>query len=401
MAASDYVKHYDSTWKDLMKKQDRFPLQEYADRSVLTTWTISYKQVQSQSEEAASLLKLWGFLDCEDLELEFSDALQLLSHYSLVDAKEETSSHSMQSVLHEWCCQLAEGRERKTLSRLAAGIVARMVPGESEPEYWKLRRRLLPHGSRVCRWVDDERLKQSHGANDWTLPPWIFYSLGMLFAHQDKLDEAEKMYQRALAGFEKALGAEHTSTLNTVNNLGLLYAAQGKLGEAETMYQRALKGREKALGPEHTSTLDSIHCLGLLYAKQGKLQDSRALYTRALMGFQTALGYNHTKCQVVRQAIAALDISRSMIGGSASSPVKALRDEDIRDDLCRGPDAMKAVSHSQGTSATSTTQSTMVPMSTFAALIDGENGSRSNTVRRKRSSNSIKVPLPSSKRKAK
>lgn len=67
MTASDYVKHYDSTWEDLIKKQDRFPLQEYADRSVLTTWTILYKQVQSQSEEAASLLKLWGFLNCEDL----------------------------------------------------------------------------------------------------------------------------------------------------------------------------------------------------------------------------------------------------------------------------------------------------------------------------------------------
>jgi hypothetical protein len=41
------------------------------------------------------------------------------------------------------------------------------------------------------------------------------------------------MYERALKGSEKALGAEHTSTLSTVNNLGLLYADQGKLAEAE------------------------------------------------------------------------------------------------------------------------------------------------------------------------
>tara|TARA_R110002003_G_scaffold3248_1_gene24987 strand:+ start:3297 stop:3440 length:144 start_codon:yes stop_codon:yes gene_type:complete len=46
-----------------MKIQERFPLEEYGDRSVLTTWTISYGQVQRQSEEAACLLKLWGFLD--------------------------------------------------------------------------------------------------------------------------------------------------------------------------------------------------------------------------------------------------------------------------------------------------------------------------------------------------
>jgi hypothetical protein len=32
------------------------------------------------------------------------------------------------------------------------------------------------------------------------------------------------MYNRALAGKEKAWGPEHTSTLDTVNNLGSLYA---------------------------------------------------------------------------------------------------------------------------------------------------------------------------------
>jgi hypothetical protein len=31
------------------------------------------------------------------------------------------------------------------------------------------------------------------------------------------------MYQRALQGYEKVLGAEHTSTLDTVNNLGEIY----------------------------------------------------------------------------------------------------------------------------------------------------------------------------------
>jgi hypothetical protein len=38
---------------------------------------------------------------------------------------------------------------------------------------------------------------------------------------------------RALQGKEKALGAEHTSTLDTVNNLGNLYNNQGKMAEAE------------------------------------------------------------------------------------------------------------------------------------------------------------------------
>jgi len=47
------------------------------------------------------------------------------------------------------------------------------------------------------------------------------------------------MYNRALAGREKAWGPEHTSTLDTVNNLGNLYKNQGHLDDAERMYPRS------------------------------------------------------------------------------------------------------------------------------------------------------------------
>jgi len=73
------------------------------------------------------------------------------------------------------------------------------------------------------------------------------------------------MYKRALRGREKALGAEHTSTLETVNKLGVVYRSQGKLAKAEEMHERALQGREKALRAEHTSTLNTVNNLGIVY----------------------------------------------------------------------------------------------------------------------------------------
>ncbi|KAJ6116162.1 hypothetical protein N7523_005571 [Penicillium sp. IBT 18751x] len=45
------------------------------------------------------------------------------------------------------------------------------------------------------------------------------------------------MNQKALAGYEKALGPDHTSTLDAVNNLGLLYKDQEKLEDAEGSYR--------------------------------------------------------------------------------------------------------------------------------------------------------------------
>ena len=66
--------------------------------------------------------------------------------------------------------------------------------------------------------------------------------------------EWKQKYMRALEGKEKAWGAEHTSTLDTVNNLGILYKAQGKMAEAEKMLLRALEGYEKALDADHPKT---------------------------------------------------------------------------------------------------------------------------------------------------
>ncbi|KAH7130886.1 hypothetical protein EDB81DRAFT_905517, partial [Dactylonectria macrodidyma] len=52
--------------------------------------------------------------------------------------------------------------------------------------------------------------------------------------------------------------------------LGVLYSDRGKFKDAEGMYGRALEDREKALGPNHTSTLDTVNNLGNLCLRQGR-----------------------------------------------------------------------------------------------------------------------------------
>ena len=119
------------------------------------------------------------------------------------------------------------------------------------------------------------------------------------------------MYQRALQGYKKALGAEHILTLDTVGNLGILYADQGKLAEAEKMYQRALQGKEKALGAEHISTLDTVGNLGLLYCDQGKLAEAEKMYQRTLQGYKKTFGSLHPKRQNLVLRISALHACHS------------------------------------------------------------------------------------------
>jgi tetratricopeptide (TPR) repeat protein len=149
-------------------------------------------------------------------------------------------------------------------------FVGSHVPGEQAVRPWLTQRRLLQHAAR-CSYIVLNGLATEDSM------AWAYHKLGLLYWNQGKLAEAEQMYQRALQGFEKALGAEHTSTLQTVNNLGNLYRKQDKLAEAEQMYQRALQGFEKALGAEHTSTLQTVDNLGNLYRNQGKLAEAEQM----------------------------------------------------------------------------------------------------------------------------
>lgn len=97
----------------------------------------------------------------------------------------------------------------------------------------------------------------------------IVHNLGSLYRDLGKLDEAERLYQRALAGYEKALLSDNIPALAAVRNFGLLYRVQGRLKEAKTMFQLALSGIEKLLGPDHSYTLEVVNYLKGITGQNG------------------------------------------------------------------------------------------------------------------------------------
>jgi len=143
-----------------------------------------------------------------------------------------------------------------------------------------------------------------------------------------RLEEAEEMYMRALQGKEKAWGAEHTSTLSTVNNLGALYAALGRLDEAEKMYMRALQGYEKAHGQTTIKTyvpaLNTMWAFGDLHAERKQKQSAKAMYERALAGFTIVRGSASDPCSHIRSRLQALDMPEEKKIPIKASPFKGL-----------------------------------------------------------------------------
>lgn len=119
------------------------------------------------------------------------------------------------------------------------------------------------------------------------------------------------MYERALRGKEKALGAEHKSTLQTVNNMGALYNNQGKLAKAEQMSERALRGYETALSIDNITTyipaLNKLWGLGFLFKRQADFTKARIMYLKALAGYEKVVGPEHPKCQSLQEILQDLE----------------------------------------------------------------------------------------------
>ncbi|KAK3947253.1 hypothetical protein QBC32DRAFT_224584 [Pseudoneurospora amorphoporcata] len=262
---TQYVRLYKQQWDDLMKSSSKSgsPLLDY-DKEIRTTWTISFKAIEAKNENAGNLLRLWAFLDNRDL---WHNLLQVA----------RDGGEQWPGWLRDIACEV------RFLD--VAGLLFRysMIEARESEEKGNFKDIIIGHA---------------------------IHCLGLLYADQGRLKEAEAMYQRALEGYEKALGPDHTSTLNTVNNLGILYKNQGRLKEAEAMYQRALEGKEKALGPDHTSTLDTVNNLGNLYSDQGRLKEAETMYQRALSGYSAALGSSHAKSLLVVKNIASLQLAK-------------------------------------------------------------------------------------------
>jgi tetratricopeptide (TPR) repeat protein len=98
-----------------------------------------------------------------------------------------------------------------------------------------------------------------------------------IICDRGKLDEAEKMYQRALQGYEKTLGlknvARYRPALNTIWNLGDLFAAQRHLDKAKEMYIMACAGFQVLLGPSSNECQCIERGIASLDATQGKCKD--------------------------------------------------------------------------------------------------------------------------------
>lgn len=297
--------------------------------SVLTTWEMSFQQINGSDEEReliGNFLMLSAFLDYTRVDEglfkailswnhslpkwlniftsggswdkhKYADTIVRLKALSLVQSlivHSTGSRFSLHPLIADWLQLRLDRKHRQEYAMEAIKVIAHNIKAQNlETLQFQARLDLLAHLD-TCLQLNEGCVDPLEEMMETALREPFFY-FGHFYEDHGRYHDAETMYHRALAGYEKALGPNHLSTLDTVNNLGLLYTDQGKLDEAEAMYQRALTGYEQKLGVGHELTLDIVSNLGVLYVAQRKPTQAESMYIRALAGFENSIGHDHPR----------------------------------------------------------------------------------------------------------
>ncbi len=110
---------------------------------------------------------------------------------------------------------------------------------------------------------------------------WESYmAAGVKAYQQSNYPEAEKQWVAALKEAE-GFGPQDPRLATSLNDLGEVYRLQGKYAEAEPLYKRSLAIYEKALGPEHPNVATSLENYAALLRKTGRSDEATEMEARA------------------------------------------------------------------------------------------------------------------------
>jgi CHAT domain-containing protein/Tfp pilus assembly protein PilF len=172
-------------------------------------------------------------------------------------------------------------------------------------------------------------------------------NLGQVYAGQGHDDEAEPLYNRAIALAEKALGLDTAEVAPELTNLAALYQRQGRFAEAEPLFKRALAVRERALSREHPDLGQSLNNLATLYVKQARFAEAEPLFQRALAIYQKAAGPEHPAVATVLNNIGQVDRD---LGRDAEAELPIKRSLAIREKVLGAdhPDVARSLNNLAG-----------------------------------------------------
>ncbi|KAB8211568.1 hypothetical protein BDV34DRAFT_219523 [Aspergillus parasiticus] len=302
---------------------------------VITTWLISFKQIQHQDPLAADYLSFMACINPRNIphsllppqtsRKQRLDALGLLNAYSFTNSQDlDISMHRLVHIAtRNWL------RKNGLFGHWIQRVADRMDIVFPNAHYTNrgLWREYLPHAlalvyddefivqqeqysilvEKIADCLDSDgkyheaealyktliRINQDRDGIEHTTTLTSMAKLALIYWHQGRWSEAEQLNIQVLERRKTVLGAQHPYTLASINNLASIYYDQGRLKEAENLIVEVVETMKIVLGTEHPNTLSSMANLASIYGKQRRWSEAEKLIIQVIEGVRAVLGEEH------------------------------------------------------------------------------------------------------------
>jgi hypothetical protein len=117
------------------------------------------------------------------------------------------------------------------------------------------------------------------------------------------------------------LGAEHRSTLNSMNDLASTYRNQGRWKEAEELRAQVIETRKRVLGAEHLDTLTSMNNLAFTWKSRCRRAEALNIMEECVQLRMRNLGVDHHYTLSSSTALIRWQAEKLDIGASAAEDI--------------------------------------------------------------------------------
>ncbi|KAG9119756.1 hypothetical protein FRC07_005066 [Ceratobasidium sp. 392] len=306
-----------------LDKYSKLPgvVEEY-ERTVYTTWVMSYERLSPPTQQALRLMSHLHHdgitknifaraaenrtrapaipsnheevasrkyvLDHLDLYLDkdgrwssnvFSAIMDELVLYSLIDYDRVNEVYMLHILVQSWARMISTAP--KTVSAThTSHLLALSVDWSHDIGTHAYRRGLLLHISELLGKLG------SKNVNDTFFFEKVYTEAGWW-------QQAEQLQLLVLDARKQALGDLHPDTLTSMKNLALTYWRRGRWDEAESLQVQVLDAKKQTLGELHSDTLISMNNLASTYSNQGRWDEAESLQAQVLGARKQTLGELH------------------------------------------------------------------------------------------------------------
>jgi tetratricopeptide (TPR) repeat protein len=269
------------------------------DRSVLTTWAVTFDQLDTDGQ---GLLHLLCWLAPDPIPV---DLIKKQTHTAGTEPIDSESG--IANLVDFSFLKRSEDKQSVSMHRLVQEIAQRQLPQENKGIWLQRSLRMLnafcsvdpedvrtwpaiytparPHLSHILPSADKA------GIADLTAR--LMNVLAIYFEARADFTAAEPLYRRALSIDETIYGPDHPNVARDLNNLAELLRATNRHSEAEPLYRRALKISDTSYGPDHPKVAIGLNNLAALLRATNRHTEAEPLYRRALSIDEASYGPDH------------------------------------------------------------------------------------------------------------